>query len=63
MPKKKAYDMPPPMPVGERLSDISGNQWCLGKSIGKGGFGEIYLASKGKSTADYVIKIVRTEKT
>ena len=61
MPKKKgAYEMPPPLPAGERLSDISRDQWCLGKSIGKGGFGEIYLASKGKgkSTTDYVIKIV-----
>ena len=57
MPKKKAYEMPPPIPAGEKLRDTGGTEWSLGKSVGKGGFGEIYLASKGK-TEDYVVKIV-----
>ncbi len=57
-PKKKgAYEMPPPIPVQEKLKDLNKTDWCLGKSIGKGGFGEIYLASKGKAE-DYVVKIV-----
>ena len=59
--------MPLPLPKGEVLSDaIKKQQWILGKSIGKGGFGEIYLAAlKGKSAsegdAQYVIKIVSFE--
>lgn len=44
-PKKKganAYKLPDPIAAGEILTDITKNQWILGKSIGVGGFGEIY---------------------
>jgi len=42
-PKKKGgYLMPEPIPAGEILTDISKDQWILGKSIGVGGFGEVY---------------------
>lgn len=61
--KKRAgpYKMPPPIPKGEILTDFRKNKWCLGTSVGKGGFGEIYTACpSGKSidAAQYVIKIV-----
>ena len=61
--KKGAYSMPPPLPAGEILTDVERRQWVLGSSIGKGGFGEIYLAtrvgSSASAAADHVIKIVR----
>ena len=62
-PKKKAgpWKMPPPLPVGEVLTDFSKKQWRIGGSVGKGGFGEIYLAAPvgEKSTnSPYVIKVV-----
>lgn len=44
-PKKKAaklYKMPDPISPGEILADITKRQWILGKSIGIGGFGEVY---------------------
>lgn len=61
--KKQAgpYKMPPPLPKGATLTDLRKNRWCLGTSVGKGGFGEIYTASpSGRSSdgAHYVIKIV-----
>lgn len=63
--KKKpgAWKMPPPLPAGEVLTDNAKKQWVLGDSVGKGGFGEIYLASRyggGASSSDgeYVVKIV-----
>ncbi|RZC38781.1 serine/threonine-protein kinase VRK1, partial [Asbolus verrucosus] len=47
---------------GEFLRDVTGKQWKLGKAVGVGGFGEIYLASDKltkKVTADslYVAKV------
>ncbi|XP_031831790.1 serine/threonine-protein kinase VRK1 [Nomia melanderi] len=63
-PKKKAsklYKMPDPISPGEILTDITKKQWILGKSIGIGGFGEVYSAApySGKTPKDYpnVIKI------
>lgn len=61
--KKRAgpYKMPPPIPKGEILTDLKKNKWCIGTSVGKGGFGEIYTASpsgKSVSQAQFVIKIV-----
>ena len=41
--KANAYKMPDPLPLGEVLTDIRKKQWSLGQSVGKGGFGEIYL--------------------
>lgn len=49
------------------LTDVFKKQWQLGKVIGTGGFGAIYLASDNitKSVgedAEYVIKIVGTNR-
>jgi len=47
VPKKKGgYQMPEPIPAGEILRDISKGQWILGKSIGVGGFGEVYSGTR-----------------
>ena len=58
--KSGPYKMPPPLPAGEVLTDITKHSWRLGESIGKGGFGEIYRAVSVGSTqsANHVIKIV-----
>lgn len=60
--KAGARKMPPPLPPGEVLTDaIRKEQWVIGSSIGKGGFGEIYIATlKGQDIkkAEHVIKIV-----
>lgn len=47
---------------GEILTDLCGKEWKLGKAIGVGGFGEIYLASDNlneevKSNSQYVAKV------
>lgn len=39
------YRLPDPIREGEILTDVTKKQWRLGRSIGLGGFGEIYLAS------------------
>lgn len=41
----KAYGRADPIPNGEVLTDICGKKWKIGKSIGSGGFGEIYLGN------------------
>jgi len=51
-----------PLPKGEILVDTRKQPWRLGKTIGCGGFGEIYLASRldengVASGEDYVIKL------
>jgi len=51
-----------PLPKGEILLDNRKQPWRLGKTIGCGGFGEIYLASRVDengvaSGEDYVIKL------
>lgn len=38
------YLLPLPVPVGIILTDLRRRQWKIGKSIGLGGFGEIYSA-------------------
>lgn len=35
--------LPDPLPCGSVLTDVMQRKWKLGKSIGIGGFGEIYL--------------------
>ena len=54
--------MPTPIPAGAVFTDLLKKQWVLGKSVGKGGFGEIYQATlKGRGTtkgSTYVIKVV-----
>lgn len=53
--------LPDPLPKGEVLRDSVKQEWVLGKAIGVGGFGELYLASckqNGKlSPENFVIKI------
>lgn len=65
-PKKRiaanGFRLPDPIREGETFTDLEKKQWRLGRSIGVGGFGEIYLASddisKPVSTdARYVIKV------
>ncbi|XP_075211966.1 serine/threonine-protein kinase VRK1-like [Lycorma delicatula] len=66
LPKKRiaanGYRLPDPIREGEIFTDIGKKQWRLGRSIGVGGFGEIYLASDDitkpvASDARYVIKV------
>ena len=54
--------LPDPLPRGEVLTDTIKQQWILGKAIGVGGFGELYLAAyrsaDGKiSPEKFVIKV------
>ena len=54
--------LPDPLPRGEILTDTIKQEWLLGRPIGVGGFGELYLASfKGPdgmiSAEKYVIKV------
>ena len=59
------YLLPDPLPAGLILTDLTKKQWKLGKSVGLGGFGEIYSAASwnGNNTQsagdeDYVVKVV-----
>ena len=54
--------LPDPLPRGEILTDTIKQKWVLGKPIGVGGFGELYLASYqgpdgSVSSEKYVIKV------
>ncbi|XP_054431392.1 serine/threonine-protein kinase VRK2 [Pteronotus mesoamericanus] len=54
------YKLPVPLPEGKVLDDVEGNKWVLGKMIGSGGFGLIYLAfptNKPDEDARHVIKV------
>ncbi|XP_029846977.2 serine/threonine-protein kinase VRK1 [Ixodes scapularis] len=56
------HRLPERLPAGEVLTDVTKRQWRLGKAVGLGGFGEIYLASDEVASAagpdaSYVIKI------
>ena len=39
------YILPDPLPEGTVITDLKNKKWRLGKSIGLGGFGEIYSAA------------------
>lgn len=62
--KKNGYQMPQKISVGAILTDLSKQSWKVGESIGCGGFGEIYSATKADGGAkkpenyEYVVKIV-----
>ncbi|KAL5283598.1 VRK1 family protein [Megaselia abdita] len=61
--KKNGYVMPEKIPMNEILTDLSKQSWKIGPSIGSGGFGEIYSATKANNPAkkvedyEYVVKI------
>ncbi|XP_031197941.1 serine/threonine-protein kinase VRK2 isoform X2 [Mastomys coucha] len=58
--RKEKYKLPVPLPEGKILDDMEGNQWVLGKMIGSGGFGLIYLAfptNKPNKDSRHVIKV------
>ncbi|KAM6217283.1 serine/threonine-protein kinase VRK2-like [Rhynchocyon petersi] len=62
MPPKRndKYRLPVPLPEGKILVDMERNLWMLGKMIGSGGFGLIYLAfptNKTDEDARHVIKV------
>ncbi|EDW16575.2 uncharacterized protein Dmoj_GI10604 [Drosophila mojavensis] len=55
--KGKLYAMPEKLKEGTILSDLSKTQWRIGPSIGVGGFGEIYAATRnGENNYDAVVK-------
>lgn len=57
--KGKLYAMPEKLKEGTILSDLSKTQWRIGPSIGVGGFGEIYAATRnGENNYDAVVKCV-----
>ncbi|XP_069810708.1 serine/threonine-protein kinase VRK2 isoform X2 [Dendropsophus ebraccatus] len=61
MPPRK-NKLPEPLPEGLILTDMSKRSWRLGKKLGQGGFGLIYLASPDcdvavPDDAAYVIKV------
>jgi len=54
--------LPDPLPKGETLTDTIKQKWVLGKAIGVGGFGELYLAAflspDGKTSPEkFVVKV------
>ncbi|XP_048208835.1 serine/threonine-protein kinase VRK2 [Perognathus longimembris pacificus] len=52
--------LPVPLPEGKILEDVEGKRWVLGKMIGSGGFGLIYLAfptNEPDKDARHVIKV------
>ncbi|XP_056092925.1 serine/threonine-protein kinase VRK2 [Rhinichthys klamathensis goyatoka] len=58
----KKYTLPRPLPDGCILTDSEKKNWRIGKIIGKGGFGLIYLASRDvnvpvQDDTDFVIKV------
>ncbi|XP_014646973.1 PREDICTED: serine/threonine-protein kinase VRK2 [Ceratotherium simum simum] len=58
--RNEKYKLAVPLPEGKVLDDTEGKQWVLGKMIGSGGFGLIYLAfptSKPDKDARHVIKV------
>jgi hypothetical protein len=61
-PKKRVASngnkLPDPIREGEILTDITKNQWKLGRSIGVGGFGEIYLGKLALRTNTFTDEAV-----
>ncbi|XP_034857396.1 serine/threonine-protein kinase VRK2 isoform X3 [Mirounga leonina] len=58
--RSEKYKLPVPLPEGKVLDDTEGKQWMLGKMIGSGGFGLIYLAfpaNKPGKDARHVVKV------
>ncbi|XP_008054269.1 serine/threonine-protein kinase VRK2 [Carlito syrichta] len=58
--RNEKYKLPVPLPEGKVLDDMEGKQWVLGRMVGSGGFGLIYLAfptNKPDQDARHVIKV------
>jgi len=62
--RKAAYgcDIAPPVPEGQILKDSRQRTWTVGRAVGSGGFGAIYLCQNGQhkessDDAEYVVKI------
>ncbi|XP_040849349.1 serine/threonine-protein kinase VRK2 isoform X3 [Ochotona curzoniae] len=58
--RNEKYKLPVPLPEGKVLDDTEGKQWVLGKKIGSGGFGLVYLAfpaNQPDRDARHVIKV------
>ncbi|XP_021556977.1 serine/threonine-protein kinase VRK2 isoform X2 [Neomonachus schauinslandi] len=58
--RSEKYKLPVLLPEGKVLDDTEGKQWMLGKMIGSGGFGLIYLAfpaNKPGKDARHVVKV------
>jgi len=55
------YILPDPLPEGMVIKDLRKQKWKIGKSVGLGGFGEIYSAAllddKSLSDEEYVVKV------
>jgi len=55
------YILPDPLPQGLLITDLRRQKWKIGKSVGLGGFGEIYSAAlldgNSLSAEDYVVKV------
>ncbi|KPM02158.1 uncharacterized protein NH340_JMT07303 [Sarcoptes scabiei] len=52
------YRLCDPLPEGQILTDTEKKQWVIGKTIGLGGFGEIYLIhEKNSPSIEYVMKL------
>ncbi|XP_046401282.1 serine/threonine-protein kinase VRK1-like isoform X2 [Ischnura elegans] len=56
------FRLPDPIRDGEVLTDVKDKKWRIGKSVGLGGFGEIYLASDEihkpvSEEAEFVVKV------
>ena len=61
-PKVAQYgcQLAPRLPSGVKMTDVRQSQWTLGRSIGSGGFGDIYLIGRGDSCEDdskFVVKL------
>jgi len=61
-PKGGAHKLSAPMPEGMVLTDMTKRQWRVGKPIGSGGFGLIYLTHLNqdgpvRDNAEYVMKL------
>jgi hypothetical protein len=57
------YILPDPLPSGLIVTDLCEARWKIGRSVGLGGFGEIYSAalwngSQDETEENYVIKVV-----
>ena len=46
----------PPLAAGHALTDTAGRAWTLGRPVGAGGFGAIYLCDRGHGKVGGVLQ-------